>query len=59
MSNINPDTVCFIIAKAKQFHAKEEVVISQVPLSSSDDWARQGLAGCVHGVCEQELNSRA
>jgi hypothetical protein len=35
MLNINPETVCFIISKAREFHAKEEVVIPEVAISSS------------------------
>jgi len=44
MLEINPETVCFIIGKAKEFHAKEAVVIPDEPLSPSEDWARQVLA---------------
>ena len=36
MLNINPETVCFIIAKAREFQAKEEVVIPEAPLSPAD-----------------------
>lgn len=44
MLNINPESACLIIAKAREFHAKEEVVITEVPESMSDDWALQILA---------------
>lgn len=44
MLEINPETVCFIIDKAKEFQAKEQVVIPDEPLSPSEDWARQVLA---------------
>ncbi|HHQ14789.1 MAG TPA: DUF3775 domain-containing protein [Chromatiales bacterium] len=44
MLNINPETVCFVIAKAREFQAKEAVTIPEVPLSPSDDWALQVLA---------------
>ncbi|WP_455235096.1 DUF3775 domain-containing protein [Thiogranum longum] len=44
MLNVNPETVCFLIAKARAFHGKEEVVIPDVPDSPADDWARQALA---------------
>jgi len=45
MLNINPDTVCFIIAKAREFQAKEGVVIPEdIPDSPSDNWAMQILA---------------
>lgn len=44
MLDLNPETVCAVIDKAHQFHAKEEVVIPDVPMSPSDDWALQVLA---------------
>lgn len=47
MLELNPETVCFLIGKAREFHAKEEVVIPDEHLSPSEDWARQVLA--VHG----------
>jgi hypothetical protein len=34
---INPITICFLIDKAREFHAKEEVVIPEPPLSPGDD----------------------
>lgn len=57
MLNINPETVCFIIAKARQFHAKEEVSIPEVPTSPTDDWARQVLADHSDDLCFQEIRS--
>jgi hypothetical protein len=47
MLDINPETVCFLISKAKEFHAQEEVVIPDVPDNPSDDWGLQALAS--HG----------
>ena len=44
MLDVNPDTVCRLIALARAFHAKEDVVIPQAPTSPSDDWALQALA---------------
>jgi hypothetical protein len=44
MLNLNPDTVCFLILKARVFHSKEEVVLPDVPDSPADDWALQALA---------------
>lgn len=37
MPEINPITICFLITKAREFHAKEEVVIPEPPLSPGDD----------------------
>ncbi len=44
MLDVNPETVCFLIQKVREFHIKEEVTIPEEPLSSSDDWALQVLA---------------
>jgi hypothetical protein len=44
MLDVNPDTVCFLISKAREFHAKEEVVIPDMPDSPAEDWGRQVLA---------------
>lgn len=44
MLNINPETVCLIIEKARQFQAKEQVVIPKVPDNHADNWALQVLA---------------
>jgi hypothetical protein len=44
MLEVNPQTVCFLIDKAAEFHAKEEVVIPEEPLQSDEDWALQMLA---------------
>mgnify|MGYP001824911131 CR=1 FL=1 len=57
MLNVNPETVCFIITKARQFQAKEEVVITEVPYSPSDDWARQVLANHIDDPSVQEVKA--
>ena len=57
MLNINPETVCFIISKARQFHAKEQVVITEVPYSASDDWGRQVLANHIEDACVKEVKA--
>ncbi len=55
MLGINPDNVCFIIEKAHEFHAKEEVVIPENSDYPEDDWARQVLADHASDPCYQEL----
>jgi hypothetical protein len=57
MLNLNPETVCFILSKARQFQAKEEVVITEVPYSASDDWARQILANHIEDTCVREVKA--
>ena len=44
MLDINPDTVCFLIDKAREFHGKEQVVLPDAPDSPSEDWGLQALA---------------
>ncbi|AUB80898.1 DUF3775 domain-containing protein [Candidatus Thiodictyon syntrophicum] len=44
MLHIPLDTICYIIAKAREFQSKEEVVIPETPSSPSEDWALQILA---------------
>jgi hypothetical protein len=44
MLEMNPDIVCAIISRAREFHAKEEVVIPEEPGNPGDDWAMQVLA---------------
>ncbi|MEJ2652338.1 MAG: DUF3775 domain-containing protein [Gammaproteobacteria bacterium] len=57
MLELNPETVCFLIDKAKEFHAKEEVVIPDEPLSPSEDWARQVLADHDDDLSYQEFKA--
>ena len=53
--DVSPDKVCFIIQKAHEFHAKEEVVIPEEPSAPSDDWALQVLADHSDDPSYQEL----
>lgn len=55
MLNINPENICFLIDKAREFHAKEEVVIPEEPGSPSDDWALQVLADHVDDATYSEF----
>lgn len=55
MLSLSPETVCFIITKAHEFHAKEEVVIPDVPDSPADDWGRQVLADHSDDLSYQEM----
>ena len=57
MLELNPETVCFLISKAKEFHAKEEVVIPDEPFSPSEDWARQVLADHEGDLTFQEFKA--
>ena len=44
MLHIPVETICYIISRAREFQAKEEVVIPESPTSPSEDWALQILA---------------
>ena len=55
MLEINPETVCFLINRAKVFHAQEEVVIPTEPESPGDDWAVQILADHEGDLTYQEF----
>jgi hypothetical protein len=55
MLTIHPDLVCFVIAKAQEFQAQEEVVIPETASSPSDDWALQILADHGDDLTFQEV----
>lgn len=57
MIELNPDNVCFIIEKAREFHAKEQVSIPEAPTSPADDWALQVLADHLDDFSYRELRS--
>lgn len=57
MLEINSDTVCFLIDKAHEFHAKEDVVLPDTPGSPTDDWALQVLADHADDATFQEFKN--
>jgi hypothetical protein len=57
MLDFNPATVCFLIDKAHEFHAKEEVVIPDNPGSPTEDWALQALADHAEDATFQEFKN--
>jgi hypothetical protein len=44
MLSVSPEIICYLIAKAREFEAKEDVVIPEEPFNPTDDWALQVLA---------------
>lgn len=58
MLEMNPDIVCAIIERAREFHAKEEVVITEEPGSPADDWALQVLADHADDMTYQDLKTQ-
>jgi len=57
MLTVNPETICFLIGKAREFQAKEDVVIPETPESPSDDWALQVLADHIEDLTLQEVRA--
>lgn len=57
MLNISPEIVCFIITKAREFQAKEEVTIPDETDSPAEDWARQVLADHTDDLCLEEVRA--
>lgn len=43
LDNLNSESVCTIIALAREFHAKEDVIIDEPGDNPSGDWARHQL----------------
>lgn len=57
MLDLNPETVCWIITKAQDFHAKESVVISETTTGSGDDWGNQMLADHTSDLTHAEMKA--
>lgn len=55
--DLNPETVQFIIDRAREFHVKEGVTIPEEPLSPSEDWARQVLADHIDDPSYHEVKA--
>jgi len=54
---LNPATVCQLINMAHEFHAKEEVVLPETPLSPGDNSILQVLADHADDPTYQEMKS--
>jgi hypothetical protein len=57
MLNVSPEIICFIINKAREFQAKEDVTIPDEPNSPAEDWARQVLADHTDDLCLEEVRA--
>lgn len=58
MLNINPDTVCSLVQKFQEFHAKEVVSIPhEHEADVDDDWAMQALADHIDDLTLQEIKA--
>ncbi len=57
MLHIGLDFICFLMLKAREFQAKEQVVIPEMPNSPSDNWALQTLADHADDLSLQEVQS--
>jgi hypothetical protein len=57
MLDINPETVCWVIEKAHEFHVKEEVVIPNEPTGPGDVSSLQILADHADDPTYRELKT--
>ena len=57
MLDVNPDIVCRLIEIAREFHAKEQVVIPEMIGNPSGDWATQILADHIEDMSYREFKS--
>jgi hypothetical protein len=57
MLKVRLETLCYIIAKARECQAKEQVVIPDTPSGSGDDWAMQVLADHIGDMSAQEIKA--
>ncbi len=57
MLNISADTVCFLIARARAFHSKEDVVLPDNVDNPAEDWALQMLADHEGDLTFQEFKA--
>lgn len=55
MLELNPEIVCLIIIRAREFHAKEQVVLPDEPFNPGDDWALQTLADHMDDLTYREV----
>jgi hypothetical protein len=57
MLKVRLETLCYIIVKARECQAKEQVVIPDTPSGSGDDWAMQVLADHIDDMSMQEIKT--
>jgi len=57
MLELNPEIICFIIAKAHEFHTRESIVIPEEPTNPPEDWALQVLAEHGEDLTYQEIKA--
>jgi len=57
MLKVRLETLCYIIAKARELQAKEQVVFPDSFSGSADDWAMQVLADHMDDLSLQEIKA--
>lgn len=55
MLELNPEIVCLVVTRAREFHAKEQVVLPDEPFNPGDDWALQTLADHLDDLTYREV----
>jgi len=54
MLRLDPEIVCYLMVRAREFQANEEVVLPDMPDNPAEDWALQVLADHVDDLSVQE-----
>jgi hypothetical protein len=57
MLKVRLETLCYVIAKARECQVKEQVVIPETQPGSGDDWAMQVLADHIDDMSLQEIKA--
>lgn len=57
MLKVRLETLCYVIAKARECQAKEQVVIPNDASDAGDDWAMQVLADHAGDMSQQEIKA--
>ncbi|MEN8174962.1 MAG: DUF3775 domain-containing protein [Pseudomonadota bacterium] len=55
MIDLNPEIVCQIIERAREFQSKEAVVLTEIPSNPTENWAMQSLANHANDMTYQEV----
>ncbi len=57
MLDLNPETVCFIIERAREFQSQDAVVMPEGAFGPNDDWAMEVLAEHSEDLTLQEAKA--
>lgn len=57
MLNINPEIICFIILKAREFLAQEDISLPEEPINPGGELAVQALSDHIDSLCFEEIEA--